>query len=391
MQKNKSYYVIPQLFIFVICVALTVSFISCNKDKKNTFLDKPFSKENCGCDSLWSKKATKDFISVLENTTKTDYLIWKEYNLKDGVYILNSGKITDSTYCLGMWKGGKNISYKCAQDIPIMLTPLYSYYLNYNADYNQEEKLFGTYKNAPDFTDWMKNYNVETAIYMPSDFSKFPFKLSAKTKTQLAIHEAFHVQVMLRKWYTDKGYWPDWDTQPDRKAVQRCYTKNDEIISIFNKEHEALITLIEFLLDDDKVNAIKSAKTFIKQREIRYRKLLSNQQVKFNDVGLGDCSIGESFMEIEEGLADYASWVIMYNIGTVSREDLLKRYRAKQKDMFYLTGAMLLHASSLMNNGNDKEIISKMVDANTVEEGNLFMLFKEQFETYKLNFEKRKS
>lgn len=365
-------------------LVIIISIISCNKDKKVKPVIEKTALTDCGCDSLWSKKVTKDFVSILETTTKSDYAIWEGYDIRDGVYILNAGKPNDSANCLGIWRQGKNVSYKCSKDVPNMLTPIYSYYLDYKEPYNDEEKLFKTSKNAPDFSNWMKNYGIEAAVYMPTDFPKFPFKIPTKSKAQLAIHETFHVQVMLRKWYTNKGFWPEWDKQPDRKSIQSCYARNDSITKLFEAEQKELVALIEFLLDNDKTKAIQSANKFIAIRENRYS-ILIDKNIKLNDSKFGDCRIGESFMEVEEGIADYASWVTMYNIGTASKEDLLRRYRAKQKDMFYLSGCMLLHASALMNNGNDKEIILKMVNASSVEEGNLYKLFKGQLELFRKN------
>lgn len=98
---------------------------------------------------------------------------------------------------------------------------------------------------------------------------------------------------------------------------------------------------------------------------------------------MGDCETAEAFMEIEEGIADYASWVKMFDIGVISLEDLMKRYRAKQVARYYLTGCMLLHATVLMNNGDDNEILSRMVNANSVGEGNLLTIFREQLNVFK--------
>lgn len=370
------------MHVFLSFLMVALSFVACKNDKQNKVVEIKTEITDCGCDSLWTKQVTKDFVSVLEETTKSNYLIWKDYHINDGAYVLNAGKIADSTYCLGLWRKGEAISYKCSKDVPKMLTPLYSYYLNYSNRNTEQSKLFDTYKGAPDFSFWMNDNSIESAVYMPTDFPKFPFKIPAKMKTQLAVHETFHVEVTLRYWYTNKGFWPKWDRQPDRAGVQSCYLENVSIIKLIDEEQELLALTIEALLDKNELEVIKSANEFLKKREERY-KLLSNKKIKLGDDTYADCRLGEAFMEIEEGIADYASWMVMYNIGTVSREDLLKRYRAKQKDRFYLTGCMLLHASSLMNDGDDKEIIAKMVNAHTVEEGNLFELFKKQLEQYK--------
>ena len=336
---------------------------------------------DCGCDSLWSNPVAKDFVTILEKTTLSNQQVWKDYALGDGVFVLNAGQVNDTTQCLGLWKKGKAISYICSKDIPKMLTPLYSYYLNYKNIKEIDSTLFGTYKEAPEFSSWMKSNNVEIAVYMPTEFPKFPFKISAKMKTQLAVHEAFHIEVMLRYWYTQKGDWPKWEKQPDRAGVQSCYTESETTQKLIEEEKITLSLLVESLLDNKKTEAILLGNEFIKIREKRY-KILKNKQIKLNNDAYGDCNTAEAFMEIEEGIADYASWVKMYDLGVVSRSDLLKRYRANQKDRFYLTGCMLLHTSVLMNDGNDSDIIEKMVNSNSVEEGNLLSIFKEQLIIY---------
>ncbi len=365
-----------------IVIFLVIIFASSCKKHENTVygLQKTF-KTDCGCDSLWAKPIVNDFVSILEKTTVSNHTVWKDYKLGDGYYVLNAGQINDTIHCLGLWKAGKPISYKCSKDVPKMLTPLYSYYLNYKNIKEIDSTLFGTYKSAPDFSSWMKSNRVETAVYMPTDFPKFPFKIPVLMKTQLAIHEAFHIDIMLRYWYTGKGYWPKWDKQPDRAATQSCYTENESTQKLIEEEQNTLSLLIEALFDDKKPEAIALGHKFLKTREIRYT-ILKEKQIKLDDEVYGDCKTAEAIMEIEEGIADYASWVKMYDIGVASRSDLLKRYQAEQKDKFYLTGCMLLHASVLMNKRNDNDIIENIVNANSLEEGNLLSIFKEQLIIY---------
>lgn len=350
-----------------------------NKDSKKSF--QKAINTDCGCDSLWLKPAAKDFTTLLEKTTSSNHPVWKDYNLGDGAFVLSAGHLNDSTYCLGLWKKGKAISYICSKDIPKMLTPLYSYYLNYKNTKKTDSTLFGTHQKAPEFSSWMESNQVETAVYMPTDFPEFPFEIPAKMKVQLAIHEAFHVNVMLRYWFTNKGFWPEWDNQPDRTGVQSCYTETESVQKLIVKEQETLSLIIEAFLDRKKPEAILLGNEFLTIRKKRYN-LLKNKQIKLNNDAYGDCKTAEALMEIEEGIADYASWVKMYDLGIFNRSDLLKRYRADQKDRFYLTGCMLLHASVLMNDGNESDIIEKVVNANSIEEGNLLSIFEEQLILY---------
>ena len=107
---------------------------------------------DCNCDSLWSKPAAKEFVTLLEKTTLTNHPMWKGFNLGDAAFVLNAGSVNDSTHCLCLWKKGKPVSYTCSGDIPDMLTPLYSYYLNYKNARKIDSTYFDTYKNAPEFS-----------------------------------------------------------------------------------------------------------------------------------------------------------------------------------------------------------------------------------------------
>ena len=366
-------------YFFILVIITMIASCKIKKDAKSV-LQQTFT-TGCGCDTLWSNPVTQEFVAILEKTTSSNHPVWKNYNLGYGAFVLNAGQVNDTTHCLGLWKKGKALSFICAGDIPKMLTPLYSYYLNYKNLKEIDPKYTATYEKALEFSTWMKINDIETAVYMPTNFPKFPFKIPAKTKTQLAIHEAFHIEVMLRYWYTHKGFWPKWDKQPDRTGVSSCYTMNESTQSLIEKEQETLSLMIESLLDNKKPEAIRHGNTFLETREARYESLKDNQ-VKLADDHIGDCKTAEGLMEIEEGIADYASWVKMYDIGVVSREELIRRYNAKQKDIFYLTGCMLLHATVLMNGGKDREIISKMVNAKSPDEGNLSHIFKEQLAIY---------
>ncbi|MEL6535973.1 MAG: hypothetical protein AAFQ98_11200 [Bacteroidota bacterium] len=364
---------------YFLLITLLVGLATCHKVEqgggKPTFAD-------CGCDSLWADSTTQEFVDLLETTTRSNHPIWKGYPLGDAAFVLYAGLTQDSTHCLGLWKQGEAMAYLCSADIPSMLTPLYSYYLNYPDTLVGDAKLFGTYQNAPIFSAWMEENEVDAAVFMPTDFPKFPFKIPAKVKTQLAIHEAFHIEVTLRKWYTGKGFWPKWDVQPDRAQVQNCYLGDSIAEGLIDREQETLALLVEALLDQDKPEAMRLAEEFLEARQLRYDHL-EGTEVSLTEQTQGDCQAGEALMEIEEGIADYASWVKMFDIGTVSREDLLRRYRAKQKDKFYLTGCMLLHASVLMSGGKEMEVISKMVNAPSLEEGSLLTVFKAQLATYR--------
>ena len=96
----------------------------------------------------------------------------------------------------------------------------------------------------------------------------------------------------------------------------------------------------------------------------------------------GDCRTAESLLELEEGLADYASWTMLYKTGMVNKETLLRRYRANQNDHFYLSGNMLMHAITLMSKDSPEKIIMEIINSSSVENGSLLSLFKIKLNNY---------
>ncbi|HET9055324.1 MAG TPA: hypothetical protein VFN30_00620 [Chitinophagaceae bacterium] len=342
----------------------------------------PNNKPTCDCDSLWEKPDAREFIQLLEKATVNNRVVWPGYRFTNATFVIDAGKTEKGEHCLGLWMNGKAQSYARITKTLRMLTPLYSYYLNYKEmDSIPDNEFFKTSENAPEFRNWMNVMNVSSAVYMPLDFSKLPFSVPAITKVQLAVHEAFHVEVMLKYWYTGKGYWPKWDKQPDRKKVQVCYTYNDTGREMIQKELFVLADMLEALLDGKKEKACSLGHQYLNARENRYEKLTGIKTTLAGNTE-GDCATAEAFFELEEGLADYESWTMLYSSGLVSRDDLLKRYRARQNDHFYLSGSMLMHAITLMSKDPKNKIISKMINSVSVDKGSLLLLFKNQLKKY---------
>jgi len=367
--------------IFCITVLHLCLFVKAQSDTQrnnNVYSNRP----TCDCDTLWKKQDVSEFTYLLEKVTSNTRPVWPGYSLSDATYIIDAGKTAKEEHCLGLWKGGKVLSYAKPRNTLQMLTSLYSYYLDYKGmDTIPDIGYFKTAQNAPEVRKWMKEMGVTSAVYMPLDFSKLPFKLPALVKVQLAVHEAFHVEVMMKYWYTGKGNWPKWDQQPDRNGVQLCYTYNDTGRVMIRKELFILADMMEALLDNNKGRAYTLGRKYIDARENRYKKLGEIKPKLANNAD-GDCRTVESLFELEEGLADYGSWTILYNMGVAAKEDLLKRYRAQQKDHFYLSGCMLMHAITLMSKESPERIINKVIKKKTVNEGSLFLLFEKELEKY---------
>ena len=315
-------------------------------------------------------------VEMLKTVTETGLPVWEGYQLGDGAVVLHPGQSDEGKACLGIWLHGKAMGFTESIAAPKLLTPLYGYHLNYDGLKSEDD--YGLLKASlqpEEIRQWLDQLEVGSAVLMPTDFPNFPIKISTLKKVQLAIHEAFHVEVQLRYWYTQKGSWPVWDVQPDRKGLQACYNSNEEVKTAVRAEQMILSELIEALLTDKKDQICQFGQQFLTKRASRY-KMLKEVSVTRKDGTNCDCNEAETIMELEEGIADYASWTKLFELGISSKEELLQRYRAVQNEPFYLMGAMQLHAISLMRDGDVDDIIKTIVRSESPQNGALTTLFK---------------
>ena len=342
--------------------------------------------DSCQCEKLWTNNIAKSFSdSLLLFLSKKDAKIWEGYSLEKPVIVLNGGQLLNGRNCIRVFKNGKILTAQAMESVPAMLTPLYSYYLDYSHQGNIEDStFFKTVRTGSDFHILMRSLQVDAAVYMPVEFPKFPFTIPTLTKIQLALHESFHIEVQLRYWYTQRGKWPAWDKQPDRQSVQLCYSYNDSLKTMIRAERNYLSLMIEALLENDKQKAIKTGQEFIDSREKRYA-LVQPVKIKSKEGDYIDCREAEDILELEEGLADYASWTILFNTGLVSKTGLLQRYRAEQLEYFYLTGAMLFHTMTLMEQVDGKKLSKRVWNSSNSKKGGLYELFKKSFQSFSDN------
>ncbi len=356
-----------------------VSFSCENKSKETVLLP------SGSCEAAWNDSTSMEFVAMLEESTSQTHPVWKDFDLGDGPIVLHAIESPDSTQCLGLWKKGKLLSYLETKDKPLLSTPLYGYQLNFRD--MEEEKidvLVRASQQPESITNWLNENYVESAVLIPTDFPKFPFKLSTHIKVQLALHESFHVELMLRKWYTGVGPWPTWDSQPNRNELRQCFVQGDSLTPEYREEQEVLAKMIEALLDEDKQTAIERGRDFLNKRAMRYDNLKAIEVTR-GDGKKCSCEEGENIMELEEGLADYGSWTMLYELGTVTRKSLIQRYNAIQLEPFYLTGAMLMHAAKLMNSNNAQPLIDEIIDSSSQEEGAVIQLFREYLDSFSTN------
>lgn len=334
------------------------------------------------CAEVWQQEVAADFAKLLTEATQTQHDVWPAYRLGDGAVVLHAGNTDDDQACLGLWKHGKILAYTAVDEAPKLATLLYGYYLNFGSPADTTMQPLSAASRQPEaISQWLDDHSIDSAVLMPVDFPKFPFKIPTLMKVQTAIHEAFHVEVMIRYWFTGTGHWPAWDKQPDRNSLQNCYAASDTAKEAIRSEQLLLSDLVQALVTENHTEACALGTSFLASRANRYD-LLADVTVPRSDGTPGSCKEAENIMELEEGLADYASWTMLYDIGIASWKDLHRRYQAIQNEPFYLTGAMLMHAATLMHDGETPELIDAITTSQTVQEGALVTHFETQLNAF---------
>jgi len=322
------------------------------------------------CQTAWAEEEARAFVEALVSGTQSDRTVWPGYTLRDGSYVLDAGPSETGGACVGLWRAGRAIAFASLADAPTLLTPLYGYYFNAEWHGAPDEPMLARAVQPPSWRTWLEGLGVESAIVMPVTVSGFPIALPAFVKVQLAVHEGFHVVVQAPRWYAATGAWPEWDRQPDRAGVRACYAASEGIKSIFAAERATLVQLVNHLLDRDSARACSTGAVFMMERTNRHA-MLDGVHVARHDGTLASCSEAEAIMELEEGTADYASWTVLFDLGQTTRDRLIRRYEAQQDDMYYLTGAMQLHATQLMAPDRMEEISRSIIESRSVDDGSL--------------------
>lgn len=333
------------------------------------------------CRAAWASEAASDFVDLLRRATVPTSPVWIDYDGAETPFVLIAGETESGETCVGAWRGGEALAFAAVTESPKLLTPLYGYHFPYPGNGGPFDGLVAVSTQPDGVRAWLQEVGVETAIVMPVEIEGLPFEVSALQKVQIALHEGFHVDVQARRWLDSSSDWPAWDLQPDRASLERCYVGDPEVEATLVAERQALDLLIGALLDGDSAAACQAGEAFLERRSTRYRNL-SDVGVSRHDGTITDCAEAEAIMELEEGTADYVSWPRLYDLGLASRDQLMGRYGANQNDVFYLTGAMQLHAVSLMQDGEMSETARRIADSESFEVGSPTAVFEAALEAY---------
>lgn len=333
------------------------------------------------CAAAWAAVPAQELVQALVSATASDRAIWGAYNLGVGSYVLNAGPSDAGGACLGVVHDGHAVAYAHVPDEPKLLTPLYGYY--FAADWHgaPQSEMLDHARQPASIRAWLEGAGIRSAVVLPVVVRNFPMELPTVMKAQLGIHEAFHVEVQAPRWYASTGAWPAWDRQPDRPGVPACYAASSEVEAELTAERAQLVQLVSSLLDADSTTACSAGASFLAHRTARYD-LLRDVHVARYDSTAGSCREAEAIMELEEGTADYASWVPLFNLGQASRDLLLRRYRAVQQDVFYMTGNMQLHAIRLMYPDSMAAVAARIAQSSGPDEGGITPVLQRALQSY---------
>lgn len=332
------------------------------------------------CAAAWADSAAAEFVAELEAVTASDDPVWPGYSPADAEIVLHAGDAASGEACLGVWRGGRAVAYGALSEPPTLSTALYGYYLPESYDEAQRDRVPpGT--QPPSVRAWLEGAGVDRATIMPVTVEDFPLPLPALVKAQVAIHEGFHVEVQSPHWAGGADNWPAWDRQPDRARIEACYGGTEAVAAAFAEERASLTRTVEALLDDDPATACEASRAFLAQRADRHA-LLSDVTVVRHDSTPGTCREAEAIMEMEEGVADYASWTLMYHLGRATREQLMGRYTARQDDIYYLMGAMQLHAIRGMDPAGMLDRLRRVAESASPDAGSITLMFEDAVDGY---------
>lgn len=299
------------------------------------------------CAAAWSDPTARALLDTLAIATTPVGPFWGDWEPGESHVVLYAGPATDSTECYARLQGGAVRSYAALPEPPVLRTPLYGYHIATERRGGIGPDLTASAAQPPAVSDWLGTDGVRSAVVMPVEPEDFPMSLPALLKAQLAVHEAFHVDVQGPTWMGHTSDWPTWDAQPDRVQTVACYSGSAEVDAAFELERTALFGVVEALLDGAPAVACERGDEFLSARAARLA-LVADRTVELADGAQGTCAAAETLLELEEGVADYASWVPLFERGLATRAQLERRYQAIQQEVTYLTGAMKMHAAALL-------------------------------------------
>jgi hypothetical protein len=244
-----------------------------------------------------------------------------------------------------LWRGAKADAVFQLTAEPRFETPLFGFFVSGNA----ANAGSGGRARQPDaLAAQLDALGVRHAVLLPVEVDgRLPFKLSVQNQFDVAVHEAFHAHVQMPVWagIERSDGWPAWTSvQPDRSQLAlRCYGSADARAPLLAAEREPLVRAATAALGREPIEGVcRDARSFLSERRRRWSDLTSVRVDGESPGPAMSCVQAEVTMELDEGVPDFVAWMTARQLRIVDDERVGLRFKASQRDVFYLTGMMQL-------------------------------------------------
>ena len=83
-------------------------------------------------------------------------------------------------------------------------------------------------------------------------------------------------------------------------------------------------------------------------------------------------------MELLEGLADYASWFYLHNLGLAPDSEINSYMSAVSNTPYYRTGAMQLYVLQHWLGAQLGDVAAELSNASSIEDANIYEIFRQE-------------
>jgi hypothetical protein len=306
--------------------------------------------------------------------------LWKGYRPESANYIfIVPGP--EKKPCAALWRAGAVTAVFELSTEPELSTALYGFVFPDDA---ANKGVLSSFRQPPELRRQLEALGVQQAILLPIDGDqRLKLTLSSQELFDMAVHEGFHAYAQFPTWgnFDSPHRWPAWSTpQPNRLVLAtRCYGSSDPLEPRLTEERNALVRAAMTAVTGGPVETIcGDAKAFIAERQSRWSKLASISVPAEAGNKEMSCGEAEAIMELNEGVADFVSWLTAHQIGVVQDEQLRRRFTAGLRDLSYVTASMQLVVLRRLLEDGFLDATSRVSTSTSWDSGSIFSILEAQ-------------